>query len=98
MARFSGKQTHHDKGYPWSRFWNPEAANAGIYRFPPQTHLDKGMPRVSPLRPGEHACLRFRNLLLPNRPVPVLPFTLKETVMHHAYSEEQNKEEENNHE
>lgn len=42
--------------------------------------------------------LAIRYLLLPNRPVPVLPSTLKETVMHHAHSEEQNQERENYHE
>ena len=45
------------------------------------------------------ACrLQATSPLLPNRPVLVDPLTLKETVMHHAHSEEQNKEKENHHE
>jgi len=42
--------------------------------------------------------LAIRCLLLPNRPVPVLSFALKETVMHHADSEEENQDKENRHE
>jgi len=47
---------------------------------------------------GRQHLLAIGYLLLPNRSVLVDPLTLKEAVMHHAHSEEQNKEKENHHE
>jgi len=68
------------------------------YRRSPDPHLHGTTTNAGVCwLPAPSYPLQATSLLLPNRSVPVHPFTLKEAVMHHAYSEEQNQEKENHH-